>query len=428
MNWISMTEGAQFSVNGASGQAMVSLKPGSNLIIVKAWDTYGGTAEKTVTLIYRSDMKTALFVSSPPNNAVVEKPEISVSGTVTPGALVTINNFEAIVSGSGSFSYILNLPDEPGEYTVQIVAEINGEETAVERMVVYQPAKTPLTLTITSPANGQKITNRIINVSGKTGSQATLTVNNMPVRVSPTGAFTADITLTENDIGQYSLEFVAVDEGEDVSKTIEVQVDNESPQVNTSIPDIQARGQLSGATRDGRLTITALDRTPDDEIVLSFVNNSTRDEYTLGSGENQMFDLEEGKNEFSAYAHDLAGNQSNTIQGEVYYLPGPLSIKFIEPSGSPHVIRGLPPIPGGVDNPMLELSLEIDDGIGNVPEAIKYCRVRGNGQDILLRDNKNYLFTGEVELTANQTSVFTITVEDLAGTVQTTTLTVQFSR
>ncbi len=54
--------------------------------------------------------------------------------------------------------------------------------------------------------------------------------------------------------------------------------------------------------------------------------------------------------------------------------------------------------------------------------------MRGSGQDILLKNNYDYTFEGEVDLTIGQTNVFTVLVEDMAGTVQTANLTVMFSR
>ena len=139
--------------------------------------------------------------------------------------------------------------------------------------------------------------------------------------------------------------------------------------------------------------------------------------------------MAEGKNTYTIYGFDKAGNMSNTIQGVVYYLPGPLEIEIIEPSENPYIIRGLPPMPRTrVGGPRLELEIEIDDGIDKVPESLLYCRVRGNGQDMHLQNNNDYTFSGMLDLTKGITNTFTIQVEDIAGNMQTKTLQVMFSR
>ncbi len=425
---IEVTEGAKFSVNGKEGATALDLKSGPNPVTVKAWDQYGSTEEKSLNIVYRLDIKATLHVSSPQEGAKVERPEVSVAGTATPGASVTVNDMRVSVTASGSFNYTVPLPDEPGEYVISVNAQIGDVEQTVERTIEYVPPKTPLTLTVTSPAEGQTVVRRILTVSGKTGTHATVTVNDAPVKVSPVGLFSKDITLSERDIGEYELEITAADEEDEISKTITVQVDITSPQVNTSAPTVQFQGQLLKATRNATVTVQASDHTPDDEITVVFANNGSKEEYVMESGEAEQMELQEGKNTYAVYAFDKAGNMSNTIQGVVYYLPGPLEIEFLDPSDNPHVIRGLPPMPRDVDNPRLELEIEIDDGVGGVPETIKYCRVRGNGQDILLHNNNDYTFTGEVELAINQTNTFTVHVEDMAGSVQTKMLTVRFSR
>jgi hypothetical protein len=428
---IDVSEGAQFSVNGITGNTSVTLKPGPNVIVVKAWDTYGSTAEKTITLVGRTDVKADLFISSPTDKAVVESPQILVTGTATAGASVTVNGANVQVSSSGSFVYSLNLPDEAGEYTVSIIADINGESVTAERTVVYKPVRPPLTLVIASPAGGQKINQKLINAGGRTTAGAAVMVNNVPVKVSTSGAFSTDITVGESNIGTYSIEFSASDDENEIVKSVDVQVSISSPQINTSKPVIQAQGQLSGASRNGKITVIAIDRTPGEDITLSVSNSGSRDEYTIESGQSQVVDLEEGKNNLVISAKDLAGNASNTITGSVYFLPGPIKIRMIQPSGTVHVIKGLPPMPGhagSIDKPRLDIEVEIDDGIGSVPETVKYCRIQGSGATVYLSDNKDYSFTGEVVIERGKSNVFTITAEDLAGNTQTSTLTVQVSR
>jgi hypothetical protein len=175
--------------------------------------------------------------------------------------------------------------------------------------------------------------------------------------------------------------------------------------------------------------VHAIDHTPEDEITIIFVNNGIKQEFVKKSGEAEIVDFTEGKNSYTAYAFDKAGNISQTIQGVAYYLPGPLDIEFIEPSCSPYIVRGLPPLPDYVDKPKLDLEIEVDDGIGDVPETIRYCRIHGNGQDFMLHNNNDYTFTGNVVLDLEQpANTFIVQVEDLAGTVKKKPLIVRFTR
>ena len=115
-------------------------------------------------------------------------------------------------------------------------------------------------------------------------------------------------------------------------------------------------------------------------------------------GSRQQLQFNEGKNAFQIRAHDKAHNDAPPIQGERYYLPGPLSIDIREPSITMRHVADLPPMPSTVRKPRMHVELEIDDGIGTVPETIRYCRLSGNGQTIQLLGTGNYLYSGEVIL------------------------------
>jgi len=75
-------------------------------------------------------------------------------------------------------------------------------------------------------------------------------------------------------------------------------------------------------------------------------------------------------------------------------------------------------LPKNASSPSLHVHIEISDGIHSVPESIKYCKIIGNGGEVLLRDNKDYTFDGTLTL-GRGSNAFTIQVEDLAGNIQT---------
>jgi hypothetical protein len=332
------------------------------------------------------------------------------------------------VSPTGTFATMVPIPDEPQDYTVTVVAALGSQEMEARATVSYKPAAAPLSLTIATPSDGQIIKEKSIRVTGKTSPRATVMINGRSATVTPQGIISSEIALTERDIGSaYTLEIVASDGQKDMSLTRKVIVDAASPLINTSVPMITVAGLNQQATRTGQITVNVSDRTPDDIITLEVVANNTRQEYTMSPGDKQNFKLDPGKSQITIRAFDKARNSSNVVTGTIYYLPGPLTIRIAEPSSNPLIFNGVPPMPRNVKAPAVPVRIELDDRISNVPESIQFCRVSGNGQSVLLRDNKDYSFTGE--LTVNPgTNIFTIQAQDFAQNISTKTLTIIINR
>ncbi len=425
---IEVSEGAHFSVNGVENNTGVSLRQGENNIIVEAWDNWDNRIEKEFTVIYKKGVDFTLSLISPKNGAVFNKTIIPVSGKTLPGTRVYINGVEASVSSAGIFSYKVYIPDEEGEYLIRVDAEYWGREFSVERTIEYKWLKVPLKLVVTSPSEGQTIIQRSIKVNGESVPNASISVNGKTLNAYPSGVFSADIRISERDIGDYVLEVVASDDEDEIVKTINVIIDVRSPQVNTSAPVLVTQELNQQATRIGDVILQVLDRTPDDQITVDVTINGTKDKFTVDPGGSERLNLEEGKNVYIIKAFDRANNQSNVIQGVIYYLPSRPEIEIVEPHSNPYIIKGLPPMPQNMDNPVLDLEVEINDGIGDVVETIKYCRVKGNGQDKLLKNHKDYTFTGEFELTIGKSCTFMILIENMAGVLVTKPLNVIFRK
>ncbi len=414
---INVSEGAQYSVNGTVGAQTLQLTPGKNTVRINAWDNYGGLKEKSFTVEYRPGMdRMTLLVQKPQENLRIEEPMIPVAGTAAAGARVLVNGVPIPVSPSGFFNYRLPVPDEPQDYIVEVVSELDGRQVRVERSVVYEPERQPLSLSISSPADGQRVGRRILRVAGTTAPQAFVRMGSNQTRASASGIFEMEQTFSERDIGEYYFEVVAEseDRSEEMSRSVTVVVDPASAQINTSSPSVVVQAAAEKASRNREMVISVMDRTPGDQITVTVELNGSAEEFSMESGGRQAVVLEEGKNRFSVSARDLAGNVSNTVSGEAYYLPGPLAIDFVEPMMNPYVIDDLPPMPRGVGLPRMDIEVEIDDGIFEVPEAIRYCRVTGTRGELLLRDNNDYTFSGTLEVLRG-TNTFLITAEDIAG-------------
>jgi len=421
---VEVSEGASYSVNGQLGAQDIALASGVNVIVIRAWDEYGNTTERQF-VVKKIDVSTfSLSIASPKDGAVIQQPRIAVSGSTLPGAKVLVNGVPVMVNSGGFFSTRIPIPDEPQEYSVDIEATLGSEQISEQVSVTYEPQVEPLQLIVTSPVDGQEITTRSIRVTGRSSAGATVMVNDKPAIVSPsTGVFSAEVIISEYDIGELMLEVVAYNELEELQKSIAVQILPSSAQINTSIPTVLVQGHGPAATRNGTLYVQALDRTPEDELTLSIELNGSRESIVVEPGSREALALEEGQNEYEIRAADKAGNISNSISGSMYYLPGPLEIDILEPADNPVIIHDLPPLPHNAGQPKIMLEVEIDDGIHTVPETITYCKVTGNATSLIMKNNQDYTFESEITLQRG-TNTYVIQVEDVAGNVTTQTLTI----
>ena len=411
---ITVTDGARYAVNGKEGENRVELKEGKNLLTVDAWNAWGTRVSQQFHLSYHPVSGFVLNLLSPAHGAVTKSPFIQVTGTTVQGAKIFVNDMQIPSGQDGFFSYRVPIPDEPQEYSVEIRAEYKGKELVEERNIVYEPAVDKLLLDIGSPVHGQVINRRTVRLNGKTTPRAVVTVNGLPVNVTSTGLLSSDISFSERDIGFHTLEINARLQDKEITKTIDLHVSAGSPQINTSAPHCIAQVSAMQATNRDRYPVQVFDRTPEDQLTLSITNNGRTEEFVTDPGRSEFLMLNEGLNTYTIKATDKAGNVSNVINGKVYYLPGPLSLTVNEPSANPCIIEGLPPLPRQYGVLKHKVEIEIDDGIGRVPETIRYCKLIGNGQTLLLRNNNDYRYRGEVQLSRGR-NTFTIQVEDLAG-------------
>ncbi|MDD5673104.1 MAG: FecR domain-containing protein [Chitinivibrionales bacterium] len=370
-----------------------------------------------------SNVRLVLQLTSPRDNSTINTTQIPVSGKTTPGAKVTVNHTAVTVSPGGTFATTIPIPDEAQDYAVNVIATLGSQEMDQRLTVTYQPTALPLSLTIATPVDGQVIKDKTIRVSGRTSPGATVTINGRTATVTPQGIISTDIALSERDIGDYNLEIVASDAQKEMSITRLVTIDASSPLINTSVPMITVTGLGQQATRTGQITINVTDKTPEDVITLDVTNNSSKQEFTHSSGDRENFSLDPGMNKVTIQAFDKARNMSNVVSGNIYYLPGPLTIRITDPENNPMIYEGIPPMPHNVTAPPISVRVEIEDNISNVPETIKYCQISGSGQTVQMRNNKDYSFTGELKINRG-VNTFTIQAEDFAGNIATKTLTV----
>jgi hypothetical protein len=422
---VEVNDGAKFSINGKEGQTRASLSPGKNTVTIRAWDQWNTVIEKSYTVTYTRTDVFSLTVVSPKDQSAVQQPMIPVSGSTASGAKVTVNGTPVTVTPSGFFTYTMPIADEAQECNIHVVARLGDDEATDDRVVSYSPPRTPLSLLVVTPVDGQVISTNILHVSGKTSPSAKMNINNKPVTVSAQGTFAYDIPLTEHDIGDYSLDVEASDDSSDLVKMVNLKIDGTSPQINTSFPTLTVPmlNQVR-ATRVQKMIVNVYDKTPDDQITLDIVNNHAPEELNFSPGDQQYFNLEEGLNTFTITAFDRARNSPSAVSGTIYYLPGPLSIDLVEPSDNVTTIDDLPPMPKGYGGSKMNVQVEVDDGIRNVPETIQFVRITDNsGKVVQMLNQQNYRYSINMPLSRGSSS-YTVTVQDIAGNIGTKTFNV----
>jgi len=418
--------GAPAVVNPTGGFAYkLSLQgagPEFNIAVKAAYE--GQEMSEELTVIYEAAPSAVpLTVISPTDGQTIDTTIIQLRGTTAPGATVTVDG-KPVPAANGAFSDMILIPDEPGDFTIEITATLGGKETTVERTVRYEPKRAPLKLELRTPSDGAVIDKSPIRVAGATSPRGRVRVNGMPAAVSPDGSFSYDLVVTERNVGDFPIEVIAANDFDELSKSITVQVGIKSPSINVSKPQVVVSNQSVRASRNDNLTVQVLDRTPNDELTLLVsLNGRSEEQYVLDPNSFARIKLEPGKNTYEAKARDLAGNVSNVVRGERYYLPGPLEIQFNKPNTNPYVVDDLPPMPRGVKAIETDVEIEIEDQIGTVPETILYVRVQGGGQTVQLNKRPNYIYTGKLKLLRG-TNQFVVEVEDLAGNKKSQILTI----
>ncbi|MBN1982217.1 MAG: FecR domain-containing protein [Chitinivibrionales bacterium] len=365
-----------------------------------------------------------LRLSQPINNSTVTKPIIMVAGVTLPGAEVTVDNVTVAVRSDGSFSYQMHIPDEKSFYAVAVTATYNNQTVSDNRMVSYTPVRQELLLDVKTPLSGQLIKTSSCVVSGQTSVGAQVEINGKQVTVAANGFFSDKILLSEQNIGEYSIEVTALDRetGKELVKTIKVIVDIHSPEINRNTPQIMLTGMGSGCIKNRSLSFYCVDKTADDKVTLTIIHNSNVETVVLSGNEQGQISLEDGKNIYKLSAIDLANNNSNIVSGEIFYLPGPLSLTLHQPQKTEIDITDLPPMPGNTGALGMTIEVEVEDGINSIPNTILYCKVNG----ATMASDGNYLFTGKVGLVRGR-NTFLIEAADCAGnkTQQTISVTIR---
>ena len=145
-----------------------------------------GSADVSETRVHVRDGRPELAVISPGDGEETLEPSITVAGSATPGASVTLNGERIDASSAGLFE--LDHPVSPGENVLEFrVLDIAGEQVSTIRRVVR--VTDALAIDITDPTPFAALATPYVHVSGVAPGAVTVAVDEYEVPVASDGGF-----------------------------------------------------------------------------------------------------------------------------------------------------------------------------------------------------------------------------------------------
>ncbi len=316
-----------------------------------------------------------------------------------------INSNRVEIEKNGQFHFTIHLPNEAGVYEITVTAIFkNNQEETRKLLVTYLPPDRPLSLQIFSPKEQDVICQNFLLVSGRTQVNADVKINDAPTEVNDEGEFKYTLKIEENSIGDFKIHVTASSGEKEITQIIAVEVYVTCPEINLSHPEIFTK--VTGiATKSSLLPVSVLDGTPHDGVVLYKDFNGIKDQLEVEVNTLVEIELKTGKNSYTLYAKDRAGNISNVLNGEMISLPTPPALNLLQPDQANAVVDVTP----------YELEIEVDDGAGDNPENILYVKATVGGKTTVLRRSR-YIYMGRIDLKPGTNQVLLMT-EDVAGNI-----------
>jgi hypothetical protein len=216
----------------------VTLKEGKNVILVEATDDVNNKA--TVSLIVNLDsIPPILTLNEPKDGVTVNKAEINIDGTTETDAAVTVAG-KKVTNANGGYITKYTLVEGLNEIKVS-ATDLAGN---IVNITVKVTLDTKVALQVKGLTQGMAIqtTNQTCNISGTADKDASVYVNDLPVKVKSDGTFKTEVPL---DLGTNNISVLAEDPlGNRV--TYSYQVVRKSPPSPPPNPIISGEGPLGG--------------------------------------------------------------------------------------------------------------------------------------------------------------------------------------
>lgn len=364
-----------------------------------------------------------LSVSVPADGQYFSKPLIPVNGTATVDAEVTITppGIRIPILANGAFSTQVPIPDEDGEYTIEIEGSYEGATRKIIRKVVYHPE---LQFVVAVPQNRQVVSTTLFPVKGEVHpvKGAEVMVQGRKMTIASNGAFTGMVTIPDEE-GEVTLDFEVAAGGanQTITRTIIYKraVDANAPMIQGTLPKFAKQRQLC---------LPVYDRTSGDEITFYYEIDGARD-YQKGPGNASFcFTIEPGIHDYAVWAEDKSRNRSQRLSERIAYVEtSAWYIKVRRPAGL-EIIRMPPSPPDDPFEPTYRVEFSIENLPGDDMRLIREVRIinQTTGHPPLTQSvfTDHYL-DFEVPLKSGRSNTITIEVQDGNGNKKVQQATIQ---
>ncbi len=394
-NWITITNvstGASVTVQVAadgSFTAQITVTPGDNLLLSVS-DSAGNTAATDITIPTTGDtLPPEINVISPANGFVTNQPQMTISGSVSEIATLTVNGVSLPLDAQNQFSHSTTLTEGSNSFTIVATDPAGNSSTytltSTLDTAAPQSANSGLidvvvtagTATITGGAGSVEANASVVITNSTSGASVT-------IQAAADGSFTAQLAVTSGD----NLLITVRDAAGNVSQAITITVDTVPPVINVSSP---VNGFL---TNQPQMTISG----SVSETATVTINNAA----VILDAQNQFSHsatLAEGSNSFTVVATDLAGNSATTT------LTGTLDTVAPQSANS-----------GLINVSVTAGTATVSGGAGSVEAGASIVITNSNsGASVIVQAAGDGSFTAQ--LAAASGNNLLITVRDTAGNV-----------
>ncbi len=205
-------DGAPLETNKGAFSRVVRLDEGFNTIRIQAWDAAGNPGDTHVVVIVDTDPP-SLSVTAPAYGALVTTTTVSVSGSWTGEATVTVDGVP-VLSSEGIIDERVSLLE--GENEIEVIAVDSAGNRQEYRILVFRDTVPPA-LSVNLPQT--KLTTQLgaYPVAGNVEGAVHLLVNDKPVAVDAYGDFSILLPL---NMGDNTLTITATDSAGNTATSI----------------------------------------------------------------------------------------------------------------------------------------------------------------------------------------------------------------
>jgi len=317
--------GLPFDVSSdGSVSAVLELVEGENALDVVAVDR-AGNRNSTRFAVVSDTIEPALTVEDPPAWSWTKSREVTVDGTVEPGATVRVNGEEVAVAGVW-FSHNLTLAQ--GTLLIVVMATDEAGNTARVEAVLLVDWTAP-TLVIRTPRGGSLTTSEAQTyIEGLVDDPSVdhVTINGVSV-ATVQGSF---VQLCELSEGANNFRVEAVDAAGNADAVIvAITRDTRPPTYSVDLVPVGGRLLTIGGTVYSTARAVDAHIVADETVVVEPAGNSSR---PRGADVWVRFELEEGQNDIAFALRDLADNQGEAYGKRIVLDTTRPQITIVEPT------------------------------------------------------------------------------------------------